>query len=119
VAHLEEDLWYYSGDIHNTPKPGAGKKHKREYKEGENKRAKTQSAAKIKRPWLQGKLEDGDSKALYSRKLAPKNRSKEPFNCKFVNILTIDFNPSLVDATKREVVGSSSSLYGSTSDDSV
>lgn len=74
-----------------------------------------QSGAKTKRPWLQGKLEDEDSKALFGRKLAPKGRSKDVF----VNMLTIDFNPSLADVIKIEKAASRFLSCGSTLDDSV
>jgi hypothetical protein len=119
VLHSEADLWHHFGDIHSTHKPNIGKKRRRQREEGENERAEMQSAAKTKRPRLQGKLEDGDFKAPSGRKSAPKDRSKDPFDCKFVNMSTIDFNPSSADTLKMEGVDSSSSLCGSTSDDNV
>jgi hypothetical protein len=78
-----------------------------------------QSGAKTKRPRLQGKLEDGDSKAPFGRKSAPKGRSKDVFGCKFVNMSTTDFDPSFVGVIKMEEAASRSSSCGSTLDDNV
>ncbi|KAN0101619.1 Protein of unknown function (DUF3435) domain containing protein [Hyaloscypha variabilis] len=109
--HSESDLWHHLEDIHSTPKPDVGKKRQRQREE--NEQAKRQSGAKTKRPRLQGKLEDGDSKAPFVRKSAPKGRSKDVF----VNMSTTDFDPSLADVVKMEA--SRSSSCDSTLDDSV
>ncbi|KAF4637868.1 hypothetical protein G7Y89_g201 [Cudoniella acicularis] len=101
VLHSEADLWHHFGDIHSTHKPNIGKKRRRQREDSENKRAEM------------------DSKAPSGRKSAPKDRSKDPFDYKFMNMSTIDFNPSSADTLKIEGVDSSSLLCGSTSDDNV
>ena len=62
--------------------------------EGEEERVETSGAAKRKRPQLQRKLKDRDSKAPAGRKSAHKRRSKDPLSHTFVNVSAIDFDPS-------------------------
>lgn len=116
MLHSESDLWYHIGDIHSTHKPNVAKKRQPRWEESEIERAETQRAAERKRPRLQGKLDDGDSKALYGRN---PSRFKDPFGYKFVNMSTIDFDPSAADVIKMEEVASGSSSSSNTSDDGV
>jgi hypothetical protein len=60
-------------------------------------------------------LEDKDFKVLFSRKLAFKGYFKDVF----VNILTIDFNLSLVNIIKIKEAASCSLLYNSTLNNSI
>jgi Chromo (CHRromatin Organisation MOdifier) domain len=114
VLYSESDLWNHLGDNHSTHKPDAGRKRQRQ-REGDEP-AETPRVAKRKQLRPQGKLEDGDSNTPAGRKSVPKGRSKDPL--KFVNMSTMDFNPSSADVIEMTRAASGSSLC-STSDDSI
>lgn len=119
VLHSQSDLWHHLGDIHSTHKPDARKKRRRQRGEGEEERVETSGAAKRKRPRLQGKLEDRDSKAPAGRKSARKGCSEDPLGHTFVNVSAMDFDPSPADDGRESGISTPlSSLCNDTLDNS-
>jgi hypothetical protein len=119
VLYSESDLWHHLEDIHSIHKPDTRKKRQRKQEDGEDERVEMLSAAKRKRPRLQGKLEDEDSKVSGGRKSAPKGRSKDPLGRTFVNVSVVDFDPKPAEIVQMAVVSSGSSSCRSTPDGSV
>jgi hypothetical protein len=118
VLYSESDLWHHLEDIHSTHKPNTGKKRQSKGKEDEDEQVKVLNATKRKRPRLQGKLEDEDSKVPGGRKSAPKGRSKDLLGHMFVNVSAMDFDPGPAEIVEMAVVSSGSSCR-STPDNSV
>jgi hypothetical protein len=119
VLYSESDLWHHLEDIYSTHKPNTEKKRQSKQDKGEDKQVEMLGAAKRKRPRLQQKLEDKDSKVPSGLKSGPKGRSKDPLGHAFVNVSAMDFDPSLAETVEMAVVSSGSSSRRSTPSDDV
>lgn len=112
MPHSEPVLWHYLGDIYSTHKPNVRTKRKGRSDTGEDydeEEAETSDAAK-RRPQLRSKLEGGTSKLLTRWRSAPKSRSEDLVDHKFIY-----FKPNNLDLSITAVIDTAAASSGPSS----